>query len=209
MELPQLDDLLQEIGTVFLSARVLREELENIAEIYRQHGEEHQRQCIILSLDAFHSFLERVVGPQHQGVFLLPRLLIRGLGDLENGKTPPFLKPNKVNNRPRDPISVRALRAFPAAAMELFVHAKLSRQDAAKKVADALNSVGFPRANGHKVRARDVSHWRDRLRSGSAEDLAVERFRRLVNLPEIEKQPVPVIIEAAQRLLDGLPSVIP
>jgi len=184
----------------------LHRDLEFASGAYRAEGQDTARPSAEIALGSVLFFLTVVFDGDPQALLPLRRLSY-ALHDLDRGQVDPLLRPKKIKHRPPNPLREEGFIAFAAAAMQLFVDGGISRGEAARRVADSLNAMGYRIGSGNHITARQVEKWRDKMRAGSPlNNEAVGRFRRIVE--ECHRQ-FPSSEAAAKTILERLPLVAP
>ena len=165
------------------------------------------RTSVILSLTAVSDFF-RSIGGLDPLVQLPLHQLQYALNDLERGILPELLTPRKIDHRPPNSSSGEAFRALAAVAMDLLMLGKVSRQQAASRVARTLSGMGYVSGRNKPITAQHVEDWRDHIfEERPAEYPPARRVHRMKDqlLRWFPEKPV----AAAEFLLRRLAAVVP
>lgn len=185
----------------------LHKNLRFAGKLFDKSAADRGRTSVILSLTAVSDFF-RSIGGLDPLVQLPLHQLQYALNDLERGILPELLTPRKIDHRPPDSSSDAAFRALAAVAMDLLMLGKVSRKEAARRVARSLSNMGYAISPTKPITAQRVEDWRDRIREERpAEAPPTARFHRLKDqaLQRFPQDP----IAAAEFLLHRLPAVVP
>jgi hypothetical protein len=142
---------------------MLFEEMEHAAELL-QSQDDYGRSGVVHALHACHSFLH-VRGLSGQA--LKPMIdVIRAFESVDKEVLPelfdPKIKPGQLPNRKWSrSAGARETKVLAAACMDALMDSNLSKNAAAKRVADY--AVQWPRVSEGTVTARTITNWRDEL----------------------------------------------
>jgi hypothetical protein len=186
------------IATVSFLLKALRMASGNFSLAAQDHGRSSVRIALVgiikLLADLF---------PNEPSLQLPLNELLYALADLDRGKIAPLLKPAKVAHNPGNTLSEGLFRAIPAAAMDRLVAGKMSREEAARRVARSLSRMGYKNSSGAAITGAQVAKWRENMMAGRAsEDPAVARYDLALRLV-LGMQPA----EGAQFMLELLPDL--
>lgn len=139
-------------------------------------------ECVAHAVTAVLDFVKQTLPPEQNAdmMALCQSLLAFGaaLTDLQNGRAHEMFRCAKKERGGAPPLaSGKAVaRANAARALDLFVEGGAPLEQAAKRVADAVNA----RRRGPRITARQVEKWRETYRAGDRGlpcDLGLARFR--------------------------------
>jgi hypothetical protein len=130
------------------------------------------RSAVFRQIGAINEFISRVA--PGRSLLHIPLLaLYLALHYLEHGIVEPMLAPRKSGRGKRP--QQQAIRIRSAVAMSQLQDIGYERREAAKRVAQELDRLGF------KASPRAVADWRDRLKSGSTRDESAQTYRSMLD----------------------------
>lgn len=112
--------------------------------------------------------------------------IVAALLATEQGHFPTLFQPTNFSSRAIGPIDYLLLKAYAAAAMELYIRSGQRWRDAAWHVARCLTNAGFrlPGRDRKVPTANTLKNWRTALRGRRFDALANNSFATTVALPE-------------------------
>lgn len=183
-----------------IKLRTLKEQFDALEAVEPRHHRVAAHQSLIAVIEFIDSFPEwKALGLD----FALDRLM-RGLMDVENGRTVDWLMPDREGGRPKLPVTAAAIRGRCAGIMKLLIDAGRSREAAARFVMKHLPADLLDKLTHRGRTWRTVAKWRDDM-VGEVETEAYNAMTRLADTPACRAAGAEAVAAAALRALHRQP----
>jgi hypothetical protein len=180
--------------------RDLKEQFDALEAVEPGHHRLAAHQSLIAVIEFIDSF------PEWKGLgldFALDRLM-RGLMDVENGRTVDWLMPDREGGRPPLLVTAAAIRGRCAGIMQLLIDAGRSREAAARFVMKHLPADLLDKLTHRRRTWRTVAKWRDDM-AGETEGEAYRAMLQMANTPACRAAGAEAVAAAALRALHRQP----
>ena len=183
---------------------VFEEALQEASELSKAPGDDAGRVAALKSLEAVLDLIELLYPENRQELSGPIFQTYQALLGLQKGATPkgaaphPLLIPKSIEGRPPTRPEVERVKAEAAAAMELFMDAGDSKDEAARKVFRRIRHIDLE-SFGYTARrntARDntgitpntIAGWRDNFTGAAGNSIGAERFRIILGYEIVKNQ---------------------